>query len=243
MGDEGTTRDRKTRRLLTRISFDADADLLEVLKFGEAIDNQLPDEVEEPVEGFYVFRRGPGGPVIGFGVEEPYEFELPDPEHPLMPGYRFDAPTLGVCSGTAEQVILTACAVLNGESTPDVVFFDTAVATGSEDGDEEAEMWWRLCLAAGDPRGHYGLGYTLAALGRPREAYGHLLEYTKVVPRNAWAWAWLGQVSEAIGERGEAVRCYRKAIDLERQGSPETDASERLEAIERPRRRRLRRMG
>jgi tetratricopeptide (TPR) repeat protein len=214
-----------------RISYDIDFDLLEVLKFGEAIDNQLPDEVDEPFEGFFVFRRGSNGPVIGFGVEDLYEFELPEPEQPLMPGFHFDAPTLGVRNGTAEQIVLAARAVLDGCSTPDVVFFDLAVAAGCDGDDEEAEVLWRHCLAAGDPRAHYGLGYTLAALGRPREAYGHFLEYTKVVPRNAWACAWLGQVSEAIGEREQAARHYRTAITLELEGSPETDARERLEAL------------
>ena len=202
-----------------------------VLEVGRTIDNQLPDEVEEPVEGFAVFHRGSGGPVIGFGVLETYEFELPDLEHPLMPGFRFDASSLGIRRGTAEEVILAARTVLDRTSTPDVVFFDQAVATGADGDDEEAEKWWRLCLTSGDPRGHYGLGYTLVALGRPREAYGHLLEYTKVVPRNAWAWAWLGHASEEIGEREQAIDCWRRAIELEEEGSPETDAGERLDQL------------
>jgi len=228
---------RRPQRLTARVSYDADLELLEVLKVGEAIDNQLPDETDEPVEGFAVFRRGPGGPVIGFGVIEPYEFEVPDPREPLMRWFRFDVPSLGVRNGTAEEVILTARVVLDRGSTPDVVFFDEAVSTGSNGDDEGAEAWWRLCLAAGDPRGHFGLGYTLSALGRPREAYGHLLEYTKVVPRNAWAWAWLGHVSEDIGEHEQALRCYRRALELEEEGSPETDAGERLDALRQPRRR------
>lgn len=221
-----------------RVSYDEQLDLLAALQFGEAIDNHLLDEFEEPVEGFTIFRRGAGGPVIGLAVEHAYDFELPDLGEPLMAGHRFDAPTLGVRDGTAEEVLLTARAVLNRVSTPDVVFFDQAVATGSEGDDEEAEEWWRLCLAAGDPRAHFGLGYTLVALGRPREAYGHLLEYTRVVPRNAWAWAWLGHVAAEVGEPDQAVRCYRKAIALEAEGSPETDAGERLAELEGLRRRR-----
>lgn len=231
---------RRNRRLPVRITYDVDVDFLMALRFGAAIDGQLPDEVEEPVEDFYVFRRGPRGPVIGFGVEGPYEFELPEVGRELMPRYRFDAPTLGVRNGTAEEVLLAACAVVDGRSTPDVVFFDLAVAAGSNDDEEQAETFWRHCLAAGEPRAHFGLGYTLCDLGRPREAYGHLLEYTRVVPRNPWAWSWLGKVSEEVGEREQAMRCYRRAIRLEADGSLfETDARERLRALA-PRRRRRR---
>ena len=103
---------------------------------------------------------------------------------------------------------------------------------GTEGEDEQAEIYWRACLAAGDPKAHFGLGYTLCDLGRPREAYGHLLEYTRILPRNGWAWTWLGQACEGIGETRQAARCYRRAIRLERptQG-PETDAAERLERL------------
>jgi tetratricopeptide (TPR) repeat protein len=179
--------------------------------------------------------------VIGFAVDNPYEFEIPEPEHPLMPRFRFYAPTVALRNATAEEVVLAACTVLDGRSTPDAVFFDLAVEAGSEGDDEQAEYFWRHCLATGEPKGHFGLGYTLYDLGRPREAYGHLFEYTKVVPRNPWAWCWLGKVSEEIGEREQALRCYRRAVRLERESDLETDAQERLEELERPRRRRSRR--
>jgi tetratricopeptide (TPR) repeat protein len=220
-----------------RITYDADYDLLIAVEFGETIDNHLEDEYEQPVAGFTIFRRGPDGPVIGFGIEPAYEFELPDPDEPLMPGYRFDAPTLGIHEGSAEEILLAARVILDRGSTPDVVFYDEAVAVGASGDDEEAEQWWRLCLAAGEPKGHYGLGYTLAALDRPREAYGHLREYTRVVPRNAWAWAWFGHVSADVGEQVQAFRCYERALELEREGSPETDAGEHLAKLRRSRRR------
>jgi tetratricopeptide (TPR) repeat protein len=224
-----------------RISYDSDLDFMWALRFGQAIDGQLRDETDMPADDFYVYRRGRRGRVIGFGVDELYAFDLPAPEHPLLPTLRFDAPTLGLEVATAEQVILAARPMLDGYSTPDVVFFDLAVAAGEGD-PAEAEPYWRECLAAGDMKAHFGLGYTLCDLGRHREAYGHLLAYTRVVPRNAWAWTWLGRASEEIGEPLQAVRCYRRAVRLEREGSYETDASERLRELWRrdPRARRRR---
>ena len=124
----GTRRSRTTRpRLAVRISYDADLDFLWALRFGAAIDGQLPDETDMPAEDFYLYRRGPGGRVIGFGVDELYEFGLPEPERPLLPRFRFDAPTLALEDATAEQLIAAARPMLDGYSTPDVVFFDLAV--------------------------------------------------------------------------------------------------------------------
>jgi tetratricopeptide (TPR) repeat protein len=216
-----------------RISYDADLDFLWVLKFGQAIDGQLPDETDQLAPGFDLYRRGPHGPVIGFGVDAAYEFELPDPDEPLVAGLRFDAPTLGLRAASVEEVILAARAMLDGESTPDVVFFDMAIEAAQEEQLDEAEALWRCCLAAGDLKALFGLGYTLCDLGRHPEAYGHLRSYTEIVPRNAWAWSWLGQACEGIGERREAVRCYRRAVRLERIGNYETDAAERLAKLER----------
>ena len=241
MGQTRTRRSRTGRRLTVRISYDADLDFLWALRFGAAIDGQLPDETDMPAEDFYVYRRGRGGRVIGFGVDELYAFDLPEPERPLLPGFHFDAPTLGLGAATAEQMIAAARPMLDGYSTPDVVFFDLAVEAGEGD-PAEAEPYWRECLAAGDMKAHFGLGYTLCDLDRHREAYGHLLAYTRIVPRNAWAWTWLGRASEEIGEPLQAVRCYRRAVRLEREGSYETDAGERLRELWRrdPRARRRR---
>jgi tetratricopeptide (TPR) repeat protein len=219
-----------TRRIAVRISYDGDLDFLWVLRHGAVIDGQLPDETELPVDDFYLYRRGVGGRIVGFGVEDLEKFHVPDPSHPLLRTVSFDAPTLGVSGGTAEEVILAARRILDG-STPDVVFFDIAVAASDEGDLEEAEGWWRECLAAGDMKGHFGLGYTLCDLGRHREAYGHLLAYTRIVPRNPWAWTWLGRASEEIGEPRQAARCYRRAIRLEAIGLFETDARERLDAL------------
>ncbi len=170
--------------------------------------------------------------MIGFGVDGLYDFELPEPERPLAPELRFDAPTLALRNATAEHVILAARSTLAGLPTPDVVFFDLAVEEDTEGDDEQAEIYWRACLAAGDPKAHFGLGYTLCDLDRPREAYGHLREYTRILPRNAWAWTWLGQACEGIGEPSQAARCYRRAVRLERDEGFETDAGERLERLQ-----------
>lgn len=215
-----------------RISYDADLDFLWVLRFGDVIDGQLPDETDEPVEGFFLYRRGPRGRAIGFGVEDVSEFELPDPDEPLADGLRFDVPTLGLRSASAEEVILAARAMLDEESTPDVVFFDMAVEAAMAEQLDEAEALWRCCLAAGDLKAHFGLAYTLCDLERYHEAYGHLRTYTQIVPRNAWGWSWRGQAAEGIDEPREAVRCYRRALRLERIGSYETDAGERLAKLE-----------
>jgi tetratricopeptide (TPR) repeat protein len=221
-----------------RISYDADLDFLWALQFGDVIDGQLADETDEPVDGFFLYRRGPRGPVIGFGVEDLSEFEPPEPGTPLVRGgRRFDAPVLGLSAATAEEVILAARSTLAGESTPDVAFFDMAVEAGDAGDLEEALEYWRCCLEAGDMKAHFGVGYTLCDLGRHREAYGHLRAYTRIVPRNAWAWSWLGQACEGIGEPDEATRCYRRAMRLERIGSYETDARERLRALEQRNRR------
>jgi tetratricopeptide (TPR) repeat protein len=216
-----------------RISYDADSDFLWALRFGETVDGHLEDELDEPVAGFYVYRRGPRGPVIGFGVEDVSVLELPEPDDPLVPDdLQFDVPTLGLRGARAEEIILAVLASIE-ESTPDVAFFDMAVAAGEEGELEEADTWWRCCLEAGDVKAHFGLGYTLCGLDRHREAYGHLRAYTEIVPRNSWAWAWLGQACEGIDEPREAARCYRRAMRLERIGSYETDARERLEELER----------
>jgi hypothetical protein len=159
--------------LVVRISYDADLDFLWALKFGEAIDGQLPDETDEPTDGFFLYRRGRRGPVIGFGVEDLSEFELPEPDEPLLRhGVRFDAPELGLFAALAEEVILAARSTLT-ESTPDVVFFDMAVEADNAGQVEEAEAYWRCGLQVGDMKAHFGLAYTLCDQGRYHEAYGH----------------------------------------------------------------------
>lgn len=115
-------------------------------------------------------------------------------------------------------------------STPDVILFEEAIQA---DGPERAELAWRLCLGAGDLKAHYGLGYTLRDLGRPREAHPHLCRYTQLAPWNAWAWRWLGYACEAMGELAEARRAFEHAVSLEADddGYFETEAPERLSQL------------
>lgn len=40
------------------------------------IDGQLEDEMDEPYEGLFLYRRGPGGTIFGFGVEEAFAWDV-----------------------------------------------------------------------------------------------------------------------------------------------------------------------
>lgn len=215
-----------------RISYDADQDLLEATVPDAVIDGPLDDEVDTVLDGVHIVRRGAGGPVIGFAVEEAFAW---DPERNADDdavwggAVRFDVPTLALTDAPIGLIVAAARATLDG-STADVLCFDEAVQRGDEP--DEAEGWWRACLASGQLRAHFGLGYTLLALHRPREAYGHLAAYTELLPRNAWAWHWRAQAAEALGEVAEAKACFRRAIEAEAAGSFATDADEHLERLE-----------
>jgi tetratricopeptide (TPR) repeat protein len=233
-----TAIERASARLKLLISYDAEFDTMTAIELGEVVDGQFDDEVEVNTENFYVFRRGPGGRIIGFGVTEFSEFGVEEEPELDVGDLRFDVPTLGLWNAGPVEVIFAAQATLGGYSTPDVVFFRLAVEAAPDEDDEgndleEAEIYWRQCLATGDMKAHFGLGYTLLELDRPHESYGHLRTYTEVNPRNASAWMWRGKACEAIEEPEEAATCYRRAIELEEDGSFETDAEELLEALER----------
>jgi tetratricopeptide (TPR) repeat protein len=217
----------RTRRLTTRISYDAETDFLTALTFGAAVELDLEQDAESPAEGFYVFRHAQSGPVIGFGVDGLSEFEPPGQENQLMPGFRFHVPTLALRNATPETVMLAARTTLDGESTPDVDYYRLGVEELGEDGNE-AERAWRLNLASGDPRGHFGLALVLSEQGRTAEAYGHLREYVRVVPRDAWARILLAIAAESLGEIQEAGGHYKRALRLERETGSDTNAGDRL---------------
>ena len=224
-----TQRPRRPRRTL-RISIDADIDFLWALVPGETIDGHLDDETKERADGVYVWTRGPDGPVIGFGVEEFSRFDAATTPDKLWRRPRSDVPTLGLRNASIAETVLAAQTMIQG-STPDLELFDHAVHLQETEGHAAAENAWRDCLATGNMKAHYGLGYTLVELGRPREAYGHLRAYAEIVPRNSWAWVWLGRACQAMGEREEAATAYRRAIEAEECGSYETDADELLAAL------------
>ena len=153
---------------------------------------------------------GPGGEVVGFGVDDLTSFDgdtLPE----LWGEPHFDAPLFGLRNVPAAAVVLAAQAQLRREPTTNRMFF--SLATNAEG--EEAVALWRQCLESGDSMAHYSLGYTLLELGRAREAYGHLREYVECCPWNAWAWCWLGRAHEALGELTDARAAYEQAVALD----------------------------
>ncbi len=228
-----------------RFSYDEDVDLLLCLVAGEVIDGHLEDETEvfaqleeeesgELEEAGWFFRRGPGGPLIGFGVARfsawDVEEELLDVDSPLWNDPRFDAPTLALRGATVGEIMLAAAASISG-STLDVVWFDRAVEASSDDHWERAERLWRRCLEVGEMKAHFGLGYTLVELGRPHEALGHLAMYTEICPRNGWAWVWRGRAATALGDTADAAVCFRRALECEPLGADETNAQELLDQL------------
>jgi tetratricopeptide (TPR) repeat protein len=126
---------------------------------------------------------------------------------------RFSVPLLGLESATAPEIVLSARALLGGGPTLNRRLFNEALEAQHEDL-EEALSWWLSCLEAGDSMAHFGLGYTLYDLGRYRESYRHLRYYAGLGPTAPWNWCWLGKAAEAIGERGEALAAYLRAIEL-----------------------------
>jgi tetratricopeptide (TPR) repeat protein len=210
------------------INRDPDLDWLIALEYGRVCDGHPPEQFRAVGKHFGWMLDRPGGRrVIGFCVTALREF---DPEaHPaLWRGPHFDAPLFGLTRARAGEIVLATKAALLDEPTTNRCYFADAVA----DEGERALAAWRQCLECGDQMAHYGLGYTLLALDRAREAYGHLRFYTELSPANAWAWCFLGQACEAIGETAEARAAYEKAAEL----ADDTDAHARLRALQGERR-------
>ena len=173
----------------------------------------------------------PGGPVIGFMVDEPHEFDPEEISDRLVwDGARFEVPLLGLANATIGEIVLAVQGrFAEDEPTNDAMFFHMAINAAHEEDDLEKAAWcWRMALEAGDQKAHYGLGYTLVDLGQYREAYDSLRLYVELTPNNSWAWCWLGRACEGLGERTEAARAYRRAIELEEEGGYETDAPQLL---------------
>src|SRR5687767_8645553 len=106
------------RRRTLRISIDADLDFLWALVPGEVVDGHMEDETEEIVEGVYLWRRGPDGPLIGFGIDDLSEFDPDEFGERLWRRPRFDVPTLGLRKAPIAEIALAARATIEG-STPD----------------------------------------------------------------------------------------------------------------------------
>ena len=207
------------------INRDIEYDWLIALEYGRVCDGHPAEQFRRIDDSCsYMLDRPGSRRAIGFVVSDLSEYAAPAR---LFRGARFDAPTFGLSAATAGEIVLAAQAALLDEPTPNRVFFHAAVAA---DDPQHAASLWQQCLRSGDSMAHYGLGYTLLELGRAREAFGHLRYYLELAPTNAWAWCWLGQAHEALGEVTEACAAYQRAREL-----GDTDADDRLTTLERNR--------
>jgi tetratricopeptide (TPR) repeat protein len=220
-----------TTRPRLYLNHDTDWNWLIALEYGETDDGQPKDNWNVVADDFaYLLDRPVDGRCLGFRVNEVSEFDLEDEEvRVIWEGPRFDAPQLGLINASAGEILLAAREFFGEDDSINRFYFDNAIAAGDEP--QKAAFYWRCCLQAGDVMAHYGLGYTLLELDRPREAYRHLRAYTEIVPSNAWGWCYRGQACEALGDTDEARQCYAEAVRLEDRGGEETDAPERLRRL------------
>lgn len=214
-----------------RVSVDRPNEWVEALEFGAVSDGKPFDEFIEVGENVRWTLRTRRGPVIGFQVRNFGGLDAEDGTPELWSSPRFRVPTLGLRRASAGEILLGVDGMLVDACTADWMFFHLAVAAGDEEDREQAIVLWRSCLETGDLRGHFGLGYTYCELERHHEAYAHLRTYAELTPHNSWAWSWLGQACEGKGDIAEARSAYRRALRLERRGSFETDAAERLQEL------------
>lgn len=225
---------RTTSRPRVLLTFDAGLDMMSALEFGRVSDAQ-PDEAWQPVDGLAdnvrYLRDVADGRVFGFVARGCSDLDLHDTTcSVLWTGPRFDVPQLGLSDAPAGGVIAVAIAYFDGRNSLNRALFLSAT---HQDDDREALRMWSALLEAGDPLAHYGLGYTLHALGQHRAAYKHLRHYSEIAPECAWVWCWYGRAAEAVGELEEARSAYAHAIWLEdNDPDTETDAEERLEELE-----------
>ena len=212
------------------LNHDAELDWLIALRYG-LVDDGLPDDLRDGVieDRFCFARERPDGPAVGFIVLAFSDFDADDEQaRRIWQAPRFDAPVLGLRDATAGEIVVAARTFYGHTDSLNRLYFHAAsVAKG-----EEAADLWRHCLECGDAMAHYGLGYTLVELGRPREAYPHLRAYSELVPANSWAWCWLGRAAEEMGDLNEAWSHYKRAVELERAGSYETDAPALIAGLE-----------
>ena len=210
-----------------RLSYDDRTDRLLCLEYGRVDDGLHPDAVDELCEDFNLIRDQPAGRPVGFMVLDFGLFEA-DAEAELWEGPRFDCPALGLRDASAGMICAAASVYVDG-GTIDTVLFWTAVGESDE---EEAVEDWRRVIEAGDLKGHFGIGYTLFALERYTEAYMHLRAYTDLAPYSAWGWNWRGQAALAVGDADQARACFERTLEVEQIEHVETDADERLAALE-----------
>lgn len=215
------------------LSVDTAWDFLSAIEFG-CVDDAQPRAAWRFVGESFAYLTEPGsGRGIGFRVAGFSEFDPEAPEYEAIwwDEPRFDVPLLGCFDATAGEICLAARAFLDEEPTLNRCYFASAVAASSADDDVEAARNFQLCLESGDLMGHYGLGYTLYALGDFHGAHRHLTAYSKIAPRDAWTWCWLGKACLALDQEAEARAALERATEFEQDGD-ETDAGELLAEIE-----------
>jgi tetratricopeptide (TPR) repeat protein len=214
------------------VSHDADYDYLTALEFGRVDDGQPPDRWREVTEVFHFLLDKPGGREVGFRIDEFSAFGLNrDGVSALRSGPRFDVPQLALRKAGAARIGGAATRFFAGQNSVNRDFFERATECGANEMPEQALYWWRCCLQAGDPMAHFGIGYTLCDLGRPREGLKHLEHYVRIAPHHPWNWVWLGKCLEALDRIDDARSAYRRAIGLTEGGCDETDAPELLAAL------------
>ncbi len=221
------------------LSLDPGLDHLIVVKMGVVWDGQ-PEHLSGTFERDerFGYLLNDDGEIIGFGVEGPPRVDVEEIDLPeIWVAPRFHVPVLGATNLTIGEILLLVQARYSpDEATTDVLLFDQAVGAIPEDPYERptrdqllvALDLWRRTLEAGNMKAHFGLGYTYHDLGMYPQACEHLRFYTELTPGNSWAWVWLGKACAALGNRREAASAFRRAIELEEQGSFETDADELL---------------
>ena len=199
-----------------------------LIAYGRTSDGLGPDCVVPDARGGRLAFFVEDGVVLGFKVDDPWSADLDafDPEA-LWSGPRFEVPALGLSHASAGEVLLAVLGqYAEGEATADAIAFHAAIQA---DDREQAAQHFKLALEAGNMAAHYGLGYTLVELGRPVDGYQHLRRYTELVPRNAWAWTWLGHACVALEWIDEAKDGFGRALALP--DGDETDAAEALEGL------------
>ncbi|MDQ3759083.1 MAG: hypothetical protein M3331_03965, partial [Actinomycetota bacterium] len=175
------------------LTIDRVNDYLLAVECGYVVDGKPESEYAGVDDSFAYVLREAGGEVIGFVVNDVSEYEFMESDgiwhEPDLAVPEFEIPTLPIGRGTAGELIANALAVYDGILTANAMTFHHAVNTG-EGTDIDA---WRMCLATGELRAHYGLGYSLWEAGQFAAAYSHLRRYTELVPHNSWAWCWFGK--------------------------------------------------
>lgn len=93
---------------------------------------------------------------------------------------------------------------------------------------------WLYSQNQGDPVIGFGLGVALVENGEPAKGRVILENVIRQKPEYAAAWEWLGKALEDLGEREEAIRVYRKGIEISRSGgflAPEKQMFRRLKRL------------